>query len=118
MGVTVEDFQRITARDMREKVLQEQVRQICERLGHEYYHTHRSQNSPAGFPDCTIIAADRLIFAELKRQKEQPTKDQRRWLDALARCRCRSCGASAAADVYVWRPSDLLGETIAEILRP
>lgn len=118
MGVSVDDFRRIAARDMREKVLQEKVRQICERIGHEYYHTHRSDRSPAGFPDCTIVAADRLIFAELKRQKEKPTEAQRRWLEALARCRCQSCGAPVASGVYVWRPLDLLDNTIAEALQP
>lgn len=68
------------------------------------YHTLRSKGSQSGFPDRVLIR-DRIIFAELKREQAKPTAAQREWLDGLA---------SASAEVYLWRPSDL--DEIATIL--
>lgn len=61
------------------------------------YHTLRSKGSRSGFPD-QVLVRDRVIFAELKREKGAVTTAQREWLDGLA---------AAGAEVYVWRPSDL-----------
>lgn len=61
------------------------------------YHTLRSKGSRSGFPDRVLIR-ERVIFAELKREKTKPTEEQVRFLDGLA---------AAGAEVYVWRPSDL-----------
>ena len=66
-------------------------------LGWTSYHTLRSRGSKAGYPDRTCVR-DRILFAELKREKTQPTRDQVRWLDRLAQ---------AGGEVYLWRPSDL-----------
>lgn len=117
MGVSVEDFQRIAARDMRERVLQQAVRDLCRTYGNLHYHTHRSERSEVGYPDSTIVAGDRLIFAELKTETGRITVDQARWIEALSRCACQACGAPAAA-VRIWRPSDLLAGRVAEELRP
>ena len=68
------------------------------------YHTLHSKGSQSGFPDRVLIR-DRLIFAELKRDKGKPTEAQKEWLNGLA---------SAGAEVYLWRPSDL--DEIATIL--
>lgn len=68
------------------------------------YHTFRSRNSPAGFPDWVLIR-DRIIYAELKSEKGKPSDAQIVWLDALA---------LAGGEVYLWRPSDL--DEIAQIL--
>jgi len=68
------------------------------------YHTLRSKGSQSGFPD-RVLVRDRIIFAELKREQGTPTETQREWLNALA---------SAGAEVYLWRPSDL--DEIATIL--
>lgn len=68
------------------------------------YHTLRSKGSRSGFPD-RVLVRDRVIFAELKREKTAPTEEQIRWLDGLAR---------AGSEVYLWRPSDL--EEIGRIL--
>jgi hypothetical protein len=54
--------------------------------------------SPSGFPDL-VIAGHRVVYRELKRQTENPTKAQREWIAALE---------AAGADVGVWRPSDWL----------
>jgi len=72
------------------------------------YHTLRSRGSQSGFPDRVLIHGERVIFAELKREKRVATalsSEQRRWLDGLAR---------AGVEAYLWRPSDL--EDIGEIL--
>ncbi len=68
------------------------------------YHTLRSKGSQSGFPD-RVLVRDRVIFAELKREKGVVTDAQRDWLDGLA---------AAHAEVYLWRPSDL--DEIAKIL--
>jgi hypothetical protein len=59
-----------------------------------------------GFPDLVLGRGDRLIFAELKRDKAKTSLDQDLWLDLLRGTR---------AEVYLWRPSDI--DTIAEVLR-
>ena len=43
------------------------------------------------------MARERVIFVEVKRQKENPDPEQERWLRGLA---------AAGAEVYVWRPGD------------
>ncbi len=68
------------------------------------YHTLRSKGSQSGFPD-RVLVRERVIFAELKREKGVPTPAQIDWLNGLA---------AAGAEVYLWRPSDL--DEIAKIL--
>jgi hypothetical protein len=62
------------------------------------YHTHRSDRSPAGFPDLCLVRGRRLVFAELKTDAaaSKPTVEQIRWLDHLA--------GTTDAEVYLWRP--------------
>lgn len=59
----------------------------------------------AGFPDLVLVR-ERVIFAELKREKAKPTSDQAAVLQLLE---------NAGAETYLWRPSDLEG--IENILR-
>lgn len=73
-------------------------------LGWHSYHTLRSKGSKSGYPDRTLWR-ERILFAELKREKTAPTDEQVRILTGLA---------SAGAEVYLWRPSDL--DEIARIL--
>lgn len=68
------------------------------------YHTMRSKGSKSGYPDRTVVR-DRILFAELKKEKAKPTDTQIVWLDRLAR---------AGGEVYLWRPSDL--DEIGKIL--
>lgn len=105
-------------------------------LGWLGYHTHRSQHSPAGFPDLALVhpRAGRLIFAELKRERrgkrDDPTEVQLEWLNAL-----NAVGDAITEDLIVglgelragehptrvialtWRPSDLLSGVIEANLR-
>lgn len=70
---------------------------LAKMTGWMSYHTLRSRGSRAGYPDRTCVR-ERVLYAELKREKSKPTPDQVQWLDALAR---------AHAEVYLWRPGDL-----------
>ena len=65
----------------------------------------RSETSK-GFPDLVLARPGRLVFAELKREGEDPTDEQEIW-HALLR--------SAGEEMYVWRPSDW--REIEEVLR-
>lgn len=86
---------------MTEKALQEAIRQTCQAYKKLYYHTHRSEHSPAGFPDTVICdpLTGRLLFAELKRAGKRPTAAQQEWLEGL--------GQVKTVDTYLWRPCDL-----------
>jgi hypothetical protein len=92
-----------------EKQLAAKVRELAALFGWLRYHTHRSDFSPAGFPDETLARAPRLIFAELKSDNPhaKPSEAQQRWLDLLAQI--------PEVEVYVWRPKDL--DDIVRILR-
>ena len=95
--------------DITEKQFEAQVKDLAKRLGWKYYHTWRSIHSPAGFPDC-VFARERVVYAELKTDKGQPTPDQYEWLCALA---------EAGQEVYLWRPDDMEpnGGEILAVLR-
>jgi len=69
----------------------------AEKLGWIHYHTHNSRGSDKGFPDLCAVRGNRTIFAELKREGENPTPKQKMWLEALEK---------AGQEVYLWRPSD------------
>lgn len=86
-----------------ERSFQAQVVKLAELLGWRWYHTHRSDRSPAGFPDLVLVRpagrgrSGRVVFVELKAQRTPVTLDQRSWLQDLV---------EAEAEVYLWRPSD------------
>jgi hypothetical protein len=92
-----------------EKQLAAKVRDLAALFGWDRYHTHRSDFSPAGFPDETLVRPPRLIFAELKSDSPhaKPSPAQQTWLDVLARI--------PGVEVYLWRPKDL--DLIVRILR-
>ena len=85
---------------MTEAELQETVRDIAETTGWLYYHTYRSERSPAGFPDLTLVRPPRVVFAELKSEDGILTNDQKLWMLTLGRARPR-------VEAYVWRPADV-----------
>jgi hypothetical protein len=101
------DYHALAAQHMSENDLQWKVTELATRLGYLIYHTHRSDRSQAGFPDLAIVGRGRYLMRELKRQGENPTKDQRLWISQLER---------AGVNVGVWRPADLLsGRVLAEL---
>jgi hypothetical protein len=63
------------------------------------------RNDP-GWPDLFLVRGDTLIVAELKRDRNYPTADQREWLEAFRRVR--------RIRVEVWKPRQ--AQQVAEIL--
>jgi len=101
-----------------ERQFEAQVKELSKIYGWLYYHTHRSQFSPSGFPDIVIarLAPEpRLLFIELKTddiKNSQPSIDQWTWLYILQQL-------PAPVECYLWRPTDFEpnGGEIAEVLR-
>ncbi len=61
----------------------------------------------AGFPDLCMMRAERIIFAELKRDAASKVRpDQEAWHLTIRR---------TTAEMYVWRPDDT--DEILEVLR-
>ena len=89
--------QSILAAAMSEAQLTEQIRQRCETLGLDRWHTHDSRRSPTGWVDEVIAGPGGAIFRELKRQKGRLTD---------AQARCMGLLLDAGFNVGVWRPSD------------
>lgn len=100
--------------EITEKQFEGQIRDLAKLFGYIYYHTHRSQFSPSGWPDCVLARLEptpRLIIAELKTddiKTSQPSIDQWIWLYILQYI-------PAPVECYLWRPSDF--DEIASILR-
>lgn len=69
------------------------------------YHTHNSERSAPGFPDLVLVhpRKRKIIFAELKRDGEYPTTEQRLWLAALSTIE-EACPHNVT--VALWRPAD------------
>lgn len=104
------------------------VENLLTLYGWRYYHTHRSDRSPPGFPDYVAVRGPELIFAELKTERGHVRPAQAEWLEALeafARgvwnlgevvaeeiadgtyAGTVEAGEAPVVDVYLWRPSDL-----------
>jgi hypothetical protein len=97
------------APDFTEAEFMRQVTDLATMLGWSWAHFRPARTSHgwrvpvsgplgAGWPDLTLVRDDRLIFAELKRSSShRPSPDQVFALELLG----------AAAETYVWRPSDI-----------
>jgi hypothetical protein len=79
---------------VKEKDLQETVRDLARVLGWKYYHTHDSRHSPDGFPDCILInpRTGHMMVWELKREKEELKPAQASWLNAFTTIRMITVG--------------------------
>ena len=93
-----------------ERDFQAQLIEVVEMFGGLTYHAHDSRREvrrngervlvgdadAKGYPDLTIVTPDRrVLWAELKTGKKQPTEAQWDWLRALPDHKA-----------YLWRPSD------------
>ena len=97
----------VLARAMTEAQLTSLVVDACTTLRLQRYHTHRSDRSPAGWPDEVLLGPGGVLFRELKRHGKNPTRAQQAWLDGLA---------GHGLDVAVWRPEDwYTGRIMAEL---
>jgi len=103
--VTIADPRAYIDSSMTEEEWLQQVRELARLKGWLNYHTRSSRRSDPGFPDLVLVRGDRLIFAELKREKGRLTESQRIWLEALG---------ATDAESYIWRPSDW--ERVEEVL--
>ena len=102
--MTIADPRAFIDSSMTEEEWLQQVRELARLKGWLNYHTRSSRRSDPGFPDLVLVRGDRLIFAELKREKGRLTESQRTWLAAL----------EETAETHVWRPSDW--EAVIEVL--
>lgn len=112
---TVAEYHQAEALRMSEVELQEHLRDTARLLGWRYYHTHDSRRSEAGFFDAVLLRRDRLVFAELKRQRTQRTPEQEEWRDDIVRF--QFAGGGRGVEQYLWRPSDWLSGLITDALR-
>ena len=80
-----------------ERDFQAMVRELAEWMGWRTYHTWRSDHSPAGYPDLTMVRGRRIVYAELKSERGRVSQEQAAWLDALL--------ATGQCEVKLWRPS-------------
>lgn len=101
-----------------EKAAEDWIAQAARVFGWRRYHTHRSKNSPSGYPDDMLIRGPRLIYAEVKTcWNPNPTDAQKAWLNDLAAWRdvfdlyrgfgdaaiTPHIGAALSFEVYLWR---------------
>ena len=87
-----------TLPSLSERQWQQQVLELAALYRWTWYHTHDSRRSPAGFPDLVLVR-DRVLFVELKTDRGRLTTEQLRWQNELYH---------AGAEVFVWRPGDLV----------
>lgn len=93
---------------MPEYRLQEHVITAAKQLGFLAYHTWNSMRSEPGYPDLMLVKDGRCLAIELKRDGQEPTLAQRRWLDAFAEVPC--------IETYVWHGADWESGGIVTIL--
>lgn len=108
-GLSRAEYETLVARDMSEESLQRRILRLARELGWKAYHTYDSRRSQPGWPDLALVSVKRRRFlvAELKKERGVVSADQHAWLTALA---------AAGVETHVWRPTDLLDETVLRVL--
>ena len=100
--------------DTPERVLLAEICRIAKQYSWTFYHTHRSDRSPKGFPDLVLVrpgpegASGRLLFVEAKTATGKLTPEQVTWLSLLRH-------SVPGVETFVWRPRHLA--EIHEILK-
>jgi hypothetical protein len=80
--------------------------ELCLLLGYLVFHDNDPRRNQAGFPDLVIAGYGAVIVIELKTDRNEPTPEQRAWLNAFI-------DAGLDARVYrtsAWRTGDLANE--------
>lgn len=101
------DYRTLVEKGMSERDWQTQVVQFARHRGWLCYFTWRSDHSPAGHPDLTLVRSmpdgdRRIVYAELKSSKGKLTDAQREWLYALGQVAEVSNGH---IEVHCWTPA-------------
>lgn len=118
--LTREESLELRARTMTERQLEATVAAMARARGWRRYHTHRSDRSPAGFPDDVLVRDGRLLFLELKTEGGKLAPAQEEWLRDLAAV---ADGIDPdrehprPVDVLLIRPRNLLDGALEELLR-
>jgi len=73
-----------------EKAFQAAVRKKAEENGWLVYAVRDSRQTPAGWPDLTLVRGKTLMFWELKMPKGKLSPSQDKWLEALGRTGARA----------------------------
>lgn len=107
-------YRAAAARAMSEDELQAAIIGLAPALGYLCFHVYDSRRSNPGFPDLVMVGPHRLIFAELKDEKNKATLDQQDWLARLGAIEQKSEGLVVAR---LWRPSQWLSGEVEEVLR-
>lgn len=110
-------YRKTLARAMSEEALQQHVLNAMRELRWRTAHFRPAKTEKGwrtavagdgkGFPDIIAVKGHRLVVAELKSEIGTLEPDQDAWL-AFFR--------NTAAEVYVWRPSHWLDDTIQSVL--
>jgi len=100
--ISAEEFNKLQDQSMSENALLAQVLQVLKvndwYVHHVFEQRNRARRTDKGFPDINATTTGgRIIYAELKREKEKPTPDQISWLDRLAK--------NIGVEVYLVKPS-------------
>ena len=124
MASRVTDPDTLTRPVMTERQLQSAIIDAARLLGWRVYFTHRSDHSPAGFPDLCAVRArpgepPRLLFVELKTERGVVSPEQVAWLHDLATVSAfaLTVGQPALVQAAVWRPQDWRDGSIERALR-
>lgn len=103
------EYRTLAAKAMSHDELQTNVVELAETYDWLWWHDTDSRKNNAGLPDLILLRPPRLIFAELKTERDQLRKAQRVWVEKLA--------GVPGVECMVWRPSHLLSKKIQELLK-
>lgn len=120
MTATLSEYDRMVARRMSEKTLQERVIRSARARNFLVYHPYDSRRSTPGFPDLVILwngsgpMPERpIIVAELKTERGSLRPEQKAWRAAFEAVAALP-GSPLA--YHLWRPRDWLDRTIIRAL--
>lgn len=92
---------------MTEQQLMQAIDDLARMTGFQLrYHTHRSEHSPAGFPDWCFAKRGRLVFVEAKTTTGRVSAAQAAWIATLS--------TITRVDALVTRPATL--QQLADLL--